>query len=837
MLRRRILKSIRLIILVMLGLVLGTLIGGIFYLNQSGVNEQWREKIALELENLGLVADFDSLRYEPTRGLVAIGVRIYSNENRNEVMARLERIVIDVDKTKLMRGKLRVNNVALSNAAISLPIDPEDPESPRIIIEKLQGNMHLPDKNTIEARKVSGVIAGIQLSLDAHIWSKYLKAPSIGGEKQTPSPEAKERRISRIKALGDFIEEISHWRWPSGKPPQLKVYAEGNIDDPDSAHIEFLFTATQLERDDIILHKIKIKGDFNNKIVTLDHISLNDDTGRLVARADFQQSNQTSRFEITQSTLHLQKLIRKLFDNNSLHELTFSTPPHINCIGEINFNETSSPNIQLTGQLKMKNFSYKGVPFKQFKTEISVNNKNFFLTNIKATHTQGEFKGRVLLKDNIIQYETNSTLPASVFKPFITHPRAIKEVNHASFSSSSQLNIESKGIADLNKPDDWSHRGHALIKNFHYKGVPIKSAEGDYFTLPGSTAFTNIQLFFDYQNYALRKEYGGPTSGRVDSDKVTIDHKERMVHIDNIRTTSWPAPVVRLFAPKAADHCEQYRFFRPPSLTASGSFDMNLSQARTDFKIDVRAPGSTHYEFLDESLTLTRLRGKVRIRQNRVDATDISFYTFQGPCHGEISVRPKQKTYKGSVHSSRLHLKDIGDLYDFNNAERGLITGRLDFTGTSNDISQFNGTGSLALERGNLFSIPMMGPLTPLIGAVLGKKNPTNEQAENASFTYVIQKGIIYSDNFLANTRSLRFTGEGKINLNNRQIDLLVRMNARGLFSVFTLPLQPFLGLFQFSGTGNLTDPKWKSAMFTSPIRGKKDPIFRRPPKARVIRE
>jgi len=323
MLRRKILKSIRLIILIMLGLVLGTLVGGIYYLNQSGVNEQWREKIALELENLGLVADFDSLRYEPTRGLVATGVRIYSSENREEVMARLKHIVIDVDKTKLMRGKLRVNNVALSNAEISLPIDPEDPESPRIIIEKLQGNMHLPDKNTIEARNVSGVVAGIQLSLDAHLWSKYLKAPGIGEKKQPPSPEAKERRISRIKALDGFIEEISHWRWPSGKPPQLKVYAEGNIDDPDSAHLEFLFTAAQLERDDIILHKIKIKGDFNNKIVTLDHISLNDDSGKLRARADFQRSKHTGRFEITESTLHLQKLVRKLLNTNALHELTF----------------------------------------------------------------------------------------------------------------------------------------------------------------------------------------------------------------------------------------------------------------------------------------------------------------------------------------------------------------------------------------------------------------------------------------------------------------------------------------------------------------------------------
>ena len=66
---------------------------------------------------------------------------------------------------------------------------------------------------------------------------------------------------------------------------------------------------------------------------------------------------------------------------------------------------------------------------------------------------------------------------------------------------------------------------------------------------------------------------------------------------------------------------------------------------------------------------------------------------------------------------------------------------------------------------------------------------------------------------------------------------MLVRMNARGLFSVLSLPLRPFMGLFQFQGSGYVMDPKWRTVLFTSPARGKNDPLFTKPPKAKVIRE
>jgi len=828
---KRILKHLWLTISIFLGIALGASIGFIYYLNQEGLNSEWRQRIANELEERGLHTDFESLRYSPTRGLVAENVRVYANRNRDEVIATLKSLTVDIDKTKIMRGKLRVNNVFLGNASISLPIDPNDPDSPRIIINELQGEIRLPNKNTIAAQKISGVVAGINLTINAHLWSRHL-----GRAKKEKTAKEKEEHVNHIKAIANIIEEINRWNWPKGKTPHLTIYAESNLDDPDSTHLDFSLSAETLSRDTITIHDLKIKGDYNNKMLTCDQISFSDGAGTISAQADFLPNAKKGRFKVN-SSLHLQMLLRKITGKEPLPSLTFSTPPKISCVGTFDFSQPDQPQIQLTGQVKASNFSYLGTHVKNIRTEVSLNGSNVFLTNLKASLNKGSIKGRILIKDRVIRYETESSIPPSTAMPFIVNPIAKKYFNMADFTEKTTALIKSNGIVDLTKNKKLNVTGHCQFKNFSYKGVAMESASADYQSTLSSLTFSNIKLVLNQKNYSLRKKYGGPLLGLVNSDEVVVDLKNKMVHIKNVRSSAWPAPVVRLFHTPAADHCEAYQFLRPPTLTANGSFDLNRSQARTNFNIDVRAPGSTHYKFLGEYLTLQRLKGKVQIRQHRVDVTDLSFQIFQGASSGQITVYTQKKDYEGEFQWSRLHLEDLGKTYGFKNAEHGLITGRIDFKGHSHDITKFNGKGAIGLEHGNLFSVPMLGPLSPLIGKVLGDRNPTEEQAENASCTYLIRDGVVYSNNFLANTRSLRFTGEGRINLDTKNLNLLVRLNARGLFSFLTLPLKPFMGLFQFQGTGNFSKPKWKSAAFTTPKRGRKDPIFRKPPKAKIIQE
>ena len=63
---------------------------------------------------------------------------------------------------------------------------------------------------------------------------------------------------------------------------------------------------------------------------------------------------------------------------------------------------------------------------------------------------------------------------------------------------------------------------------------------------------------------------------------------------------------------------------------------------------------------------------------------------------------------------------------------------------------------------------------------------------------------------------------------------MTMRMNARGLLGLITLPLRPFYGMFQFRGTGPLKNPKWENVMFTTPPEEQKD-FLQATPKAKVV--
>ena len=109
-----------------------------------------------------------------------------------------------------------------------------------------------------------------------------------------------------------------------------------------------------------------------------------------------------------------------------------------------------------------------------------------------------------------------------------------------------------------------------------------------------------------------------------------MNRDEATIKLENISGTAWPAPIVRLFVPSVADHIEKYRFHRPPNLSASGTFGLSGNKEATDFSIDVSSPGSMHYDFINEPLTLSRLQSNVRILGDRVDVSNLSFYTFRG---------------------------------------------------------------------------------------------------------------------------------------------------------------------------------------------------------------
>ncbi|MEI7957196.1 MAG: hypothetical protein WCJ66_18690, partial [Verrucomicrobiota bacterium] len=96
------------------------------------------------------------------------------------------------------------------------------------------------------------------------------------------------------------------------------------------------------------------------------------------------------------------------------------------------------------------------------------------------------------------------------------------------------------------------------------------------------------------------------------------------------------------------------------------------------------------------------------------------------------------------------------------------------------------------------------------------------------------KEGILHTKDFQTSTTSLMFGGDGSVDLKNRTLYMTLRVDARGLLGIVTLPLRPFYGLFQFRGSGPLTKPEWTNAPFTQPPP-EQSKILSLPPKAHPV--
>nr|WP_246417971.1 AsmA-like C-terminal region-containing protein [Haloferula luteola] len=244
------------------------------------------------------------------------------------------------------------------------------------------------------------------------------------------------------------------------------------------------------------------------------------------------------------------------------------------------------------------------------------------------------------------------------------------------------------------------------------------------------------------------------------------------------------------------------------------------------------------YTFLDENLVLERPEGVVRVLPDRVRVEDLAFDTLGGAIRASVnSLQGKKPRLSGSLDWTELDLKKIANAYHLKSPLPGRITGRADFSLKGDQVSGLDAQGHLAIEDSQLFDVPILGPLSPVVATVLGNRKAGFQEASSAFFTFNVEEGVLHSHDFLTTTPSLVFTADGSADLNDQTLDMTVRMNARGLLGVITLPLKPFYGLFQFRGTGPLQNPEWDNVMFTSPPDEEQNQRLMEPPRALPVLE
>lgn len=797
-------------------------IGTLWWANRTGLPDSWRSAIEAEIGKQGVQVRIGALSYLPLRGVVASNVRFFSDSSHRNEISRLERVLLDFDKTKLARGVVRITKIELRDAALLLPVDPDQPDSEVLEISGANGTLLMPGGRRLEIRGARGRIAGIDLTLDARL---------IGYQAQGDGPGEASRAGKRRQIIARIVEAIHQWEFNPESPPQLRVFIEGSTRDSSSIAAKFSLSAPHLERNRHTIHNITAEAEMTGDLLTITSLQAHDSRGTLGGRIDYDVSDREGRFDLT-SSLEIPPLLKEWAGIPMPAQIVLSGGQVVHAEGEFHLDDENRPHIQMTGSANCDSVMLRGVRFDSVETAFSWRDGELFLKDAQLSRPEGRASGKAMIQWPLVRLALHSTMPAEIYKPFFIGQPLEKVIDDFTHRKGATYNVRIEGGFDATDRRSWAYTGGGTVTHVNYRGVPVNSATCNFSLSHHELDFFDGKVVFNYQDYPLRRAFNGPAEGTATIGRIRYVSADKIVQVENVSGNIWAAPLVRLFASKVADSLEIYRFHAPPALNGSGVVDVT-PQGRTRLDVSFRSTQGADYEFLGETITLSAPVGKVAIRGPRVSISDLAFESFGGPVTGQFDYRENSRL-SGELSWTKLSIPALTSAYGFQIKGGGTLTGRLDFALTSGKVETMTGDGLFALDKTELFAVPMFGPLSPLVGSVLSDRRAGFERAKSAFCTFRIKDGVLSTRDFQTSTTSLTFVGDGEVDLAKRTLDMTMRMNARGLLGLITLPLRPFYGMFQFRGTGPLKNPEWENVMFTAPPKDQ-DELLRAIPRATIV--
>jgi hypothetical protein len=825
MFRLHLVRNLRTAVWLLLFAMIPLTAGALYWANQTGLPEEWREAIEREISKRGAHVEIASLSYVPLQGFVAKNVRIFAEAERVHEISRFERVQLVLDNAQLARGEFRLREVELRNARLLLPVDPQNPAGESLHFSGLYGTILMNAERLIEIRDARGEVGGIRISLNAKL---------IGRDTSKQRDEDDKNEGRRREMIAHIIDEMEHWNFGTDTPPTVHVELGGNLSDKSSFRADFRIEAPSVEKKQYRLSEVTAEGSLSGYLLDVSSFSARDSRGTVSGHADYQLISRAGRFDI-ESSIDIPRLMKSWLNAPLKSELLIGGGQRIQAAGDVNLSDPLHPKVNLTGQAHCESVMFKGVSFDTFDTWFSWQDGGLFLRDIKLTRPDGMAAGKLMMEGSKVRIALHSTLPVPLYEPFFIGQPLEHVIADFSENENPSTEIFIEGHFDIKDRFAWHYTGHGNAKNVSYRGVPVASASSVFTVNHDELDFREGNVVFDYKDYALRRAFNGSTSGSATFARIRYDAASKTVGVEDVKGEFWAAPMVRLFAPNIADELERYRFHSPPSLSGSGVVDVT-PQGRTDLTLKFNTPGKADYEFLGKMVTLVEPKATVTLRDNEVRVSDLSANAFDGTIAGDV-VHSGKSNLTGELRWTKLAMPGLSSTYGFEIKGGGLLTGRIEFSITGGDVKTMDGKGLVALENAELFSVPIFGPLSGVVSTVLDDKRAGFERAKHAFCNFEIHKGILSTRDFQSATTSVTFTGDGEVDLEEKSIDFTIRLNARGLLGLITLPLRPFYGLFEFRGTGPIEKTVWENVHFTAPSEEQNKLLLAPPPKARVVEE
>lgn len=850
---------------------------GVAYSFTDAFGARWRGFVVEALEERGIYADFGRFGLHPLEGLVARDVKVFSDATKQLPLLTVDHISLDIDQGRLLERKIYINGIDVSGATLALPLNPADPAGTKLELRELEAKVLL-EGGQVHILKARGLLAGLKVSIQGNLSLGEKKQHDEKMEPKKPRLTPAER-MALVQSQRGRIEDALNWinRFSFTKAPELEIQVQGEAERMEEAVGSATFRASGASYGSYTCSEVAARVDYNAGSVELRQLLLKDRLGSFDASGTWRRGEEAADFRVL-TTGDLPGLAMAVLDSDALKEVVFyeNAPPTLALEGRwfVTGPRASSGNpVDVLGSFQCDRFTTRGAVFDGVSARFGVNEEGFYIRDGLLRHETGTLAFQTMRrKGEGLRYQAALKMEPHAFLPFIERKDQRELIERFSFHERSSIFVLLDGFAEDGTPNNLIHKGRAELKSFAYRGMEIVSGQAEVEVDGRVTRLLNM---------AIERPQG---SGSANS--VVIDGNTKKVILEGVEGTLDPVPVVACFAPDPARHISKYGFSADTSVEVAGVVGMN-NEVPSDLRVSFRSPrGTARYVLWSKEYRIVAPSGTVTYKGSTL-GFDIKGSVFNGPLHvkgsvglgsgntgynvslrsarfpfdvlgkdvpfenlqadvtstssrapftvsasllggtftmeGTMELNRKPHPYRGEIKINGVSFKRFAQIYAPEHESEGDLTGHFNFSGVLNDWKALKGSGVTIILNGNLYALPILGPLTPLLGALLPSPIRGYNVAKEANCTFRVADGFIVTDDIEALTSAFRLVSSGSIDFLNDEIDFKAQARVRGLPG---LVLRPVSQLLEFKGEGTVGKPQWKPHLFglTDTNEGRRPP-------------
>ena len=726
----------------------------------------------------------DRLLLDPTGAVLARGVTVFRDVNRQNVMLQVDQVRVSFAWLSWWRGSGLIDSASIANAEVSYPVGPQD------TADFTQVNADVAfDGKTIKIENAQARFMSLALSARGTIHNDGFPAPAAKPPTADQVAAQQEARQDTWRTIVRAMNDIG-----AEQPIGAQLEFETSTRNLDGGRANFALDGRHLTWRTAPVDEFSIHGSLNDGVVELSDFKIGLDRGDLTAYGEWNLDDHTAELQFT-SSMDFTTLAPAFPGplGRALGLLDFSnSAPATN--GRILFDLQHGFHADIQADLDWRDFTFNGTAFDRLSIPIAYDGRRLLIPGLKIAGQAGnvdlEFFFDGTADTPTLNGKIISNLDPTVLKGVFGEGMD-NFLGSCSFQEGGPK-IEATATGSALKTDAWTIKGKLDTGKFVYKTAAFEAATSD---------FTFADSKLNLPDLEVQRTEGSGAGG------IIYDFKNRSVELHDLVTQVNVQEVAPVMGPKFTEYTKPYHFSRPPVVRANGTVDLasEKKDLTTDLTVDIDGKSPMEWTLFHVPYSFDNPNGTLTFKNRRLTVNMKQCGFYDGTLAGvlDMNLRDNPAAYTLDLNLDKVNFKKFMTRTWQYDKSSGELAVKAHLTGEIGRMESMTGGGEVKIDNGDITQIPFLGTLTPLI--------PGFSVADAAHGNFTVAKGVIHTDDMNISSEIFALIGNGTYNFMTDRLSLDMRVNANAIFGI---PLYPLSKIFEFHANGTMKDPNWQSKNF-----------------------